>query len=75
MAVIAAALSGRCDSMVSALEERGMQPIVIEDLVTFRRRIAAKRVGKPAAKRGASRKAPWTPRETAPSTHSAPAAS
>ena len=36
MAVIAAALSGRCDSMVSAaLEERGIQPIVIEDLVTF----------------------------------------
>ena len=35
MAVIAAALSGRYDSMVSAMEDKGMQPIVIEDLVKF----------------------------------------
>ena len=35
MAVIAAALSGRYDLMLRAMEEKGMQPIVIEDLVKF----------------------------------------
>lgn len=35
MAVIAAALSGRYDLMLKSMEDEGMQPIVIEDLVKF----------------------------------------
>ena len=35
MAVIAALLSGRYASMVSAMEKQGMEPIIIEDFVKF----------------------------------------
>jgi hypothetical protein len=35
MAVIAAAMQGRYDPMVRAMEEQGIEPVIIEDLVKF----------------------------------------
>ncbi len=35
MAVVAAAMRGRYDAMVSAMEQTNMEPVVIEDLVRF----------------------------------------
>lgn len=35
MAVIAAAMQGRYDPMVNAMEEQGIEPVIIEDLVKF----------------------------------------
>lgn len=35
MAVVAAAMRGRYDSMVTVMEQASMEPVVIEDLVKF----------------------------------------